>query len=118
LLQQRDCKYDNANNLRQCKSHEPLPIIDKISSGTELISEKFLIGLCCYCTHIILHKKKAYLLFRFKVFGDFRVFSEDNIVATFHVTTDVLLNIFGLFDTLLKALEYSAKSSSSGAKAA
>ena len=48
------------------------------------------------------------------VFGDFRVFSEDNIVAIFDVTTAVLLNIFRLLDTLLKALESPAKSSSIG----
>jgi len=36
------------------------------------------------------------------------VSSEDNIVATFDVTTDELLNIFGLLDTLLMALESSA----------
>jgi len=46
------------------------------------------------------------------------VFSEDNIVATFHVITDVLLNIFGLLDTLLKALVSSEISSSIGTKAA
>jgi len=57
-------------------------------------------------------------LFTVTVFGDFHVSSEDKIVATFDVTTDVLLNIFGLLDTLLKALEYSAKCSSFGTKAA
>jgi hypothetical protein len=31
--------------------------------------------------------------------------SEDNIVAIFDVITAVLLNVFGLLDTLLKALE-------------
>jgi len=46
------------------------------------------------------------------------VFSEDNIVATFDVTTDVLLNIFGLLDTLLKSLESSENSRSIGTKAA
>jgi hypothetical protein len=39
------------------------------------------------------------------------VCSEDNIVAIFDVITAVLLNIFGLLDMLLKALESSAKSS-------
>jgi hypothetical protein len=36
------------------------------------------------------------------------VSSEDNIVAIFDDTTDMLLNIFGLLDKLLKALESSA----------
>ena len=56
-------------------------------------------------------------MFRVTVFGGFRVSSEDNIVAISDVTTDVLLNIFGLLDTLLKALEYSAKCSSIGTEA-
>jgi hypothetical protein len=118
LLEQHDFKYDNAKDHLQSKSHVAHPIVDKISSGTELISEQCLLGLCCFCTHIILHKMKAYLLFRVTVFGDFRVSSEDNIVAIFDVITDVLLNIFGLLDTLLKALEYSAKYSSIGTRAA
>jgi hypothetical protein len=105
LLEQLDCKYDNAKDHRQCKRHVAPLTIEKISSGTELISEHCLLGLGCYFTHIILHKKKAYLLFRVTVFGDFRVSSEDNIVAIFDVTTAVLLNIFRLLDTLLKALE-------------
>ena len=55
-------------------------------------------------------------MFRVTVFGDFNVSSEDNIVATFDVTTDVLLNIFGQLGTLLKALESSAQSSSIGTR--
>jgi hypothetical protein len=95
-----------------------LPIIEEKSSGRELRSQQFFLVSCCYCKHIILQKEKAYLLFRVTVFGDFRVFSEDNIVAIFHVTTAVLLNIFGLLDTLLKALEYCAISSCIGTNAA
>ena len=59
LLEQHDWKYDNAKYHGQCKSHMALPILEKISSGTELISEQCLLVLCCYCTHFILHNKKA-----------------------------------------------------------
>jgi hypothetical protein len=118
LLEQHDCKYCNAKDHRQCKSHVVPSIIEKISSGAELISEQCLLGLCCYCTLAILHKKTAYLLFTVTVFSDFRVSSEDSIFATFDVIADGLLNICGLLDTQLKALESSAKSSSIGTKAA
>ena len=70
LLEHHDCKYDNAKDHRQCKRRVVPSIIEKIFSGTELISEQCLLGLCCYCTLPILHKKTAYLLFRV---GDFRV---------------------------------------------
>jgi len=47
-------------------------------------------------------------LFRVRVFGDFHVSSEDNIFGTLDVTTDALMNTFGLLDTPLKELESSA----------
>jgi len=55
-------------------------------------------------------------LFTVKDFGDRRISSEDSIVAIFDVITAVLLNIFGLLDMLLKALESIETSSSIGPK--
>ena len=59
----------------------------------------------CYCKHVNLRTKKTYLLFTVRDFGDLLMSSEENIVAIFDVITAVMLNIFGLLDKLLKALE-------------
>jgi len=55
-------------------------------------------------------------LFTVRDFGDFRMSSEDSIVAIFDVITAALLNIYGLLDTLLKALDSCETSSSIGPK--
>jgi NADH:ubiquinone oxidoreductase subunit 5 (subunit L)/multisubunit Na+/H+ antiporter MnhA subunit len=55
-------------------------------------------------------------LFTARDFGDLRISSEDSIVAIFGVITAVLLNIFGLLDTPLKALESFETSSNIGTK--
>jgi hypothetical protein len=67
--------------------------------------EKFMLSLCCYRKHVSLRTKKNNLLFTVRDLGDLLMSSEDNIVAIFDVITAVLLHIFGLLDTLLKALE-------------
>jgi len=68
-------------------SHEGLQNIAKISSGSELTREQCLIAVYWYCEHISLRKKKAYLLFRVRVFGDLLLSLEDNIFAIFDVIT-------------------------------
>jgi hypothetical protein len=73
-------------------------------------------GLCYCCKYVSLRTKKTYLLFTVKDFGDFRISSEDSIVAIFDVITAALLNIFGLLDMLLEALESIETSSSIGPK--
>ena len=95
-----------------------IKVIEEISSGFELTSDQCLLAVCCYRKHVSIHTKKAYVLLRVRDFGDLRVSSEDNIVAIFDVITAVLLNIFGLPDTLLRVLESSAKSSNIGPKTA
>jgi hypothetical protein len=61
--------------------------------------------LYCYCKHVSLRTEKTYLLFTVTDFGDLRISAEDKIIAIFVVFTAVLLNIFGLLDTQLKALK-------------
>jgi len=70
-----------------------------------------LLVLCCYSKHVSLRTKKMHLLFTVRDFGDFRMSSEESIIAIFDVITAVLLNIFGQL-TLLKALESFETSSS------
>ena len=118
LLEQHECNVRNRNELRQCKTYEGPQNIEEISSGAKRTRVQSLLVVCCSCKHVSLHTRKAYLLLRVRVFEDRRVSSEDNIVAIFDVITAVLLNIFGLLYTLLKALESSAQQSSIGPKTA